>query len=384
MLRINVHKNKIQLAAATLLVFIGVTVTPHVHADELVISGNGSDSHSEVKVDSAPQTTVQQSSDAHVNNDVKVTENTGDNKTSDNSGGSNSISTGNASSSTSISNSANSSSVSVQNCNCSSNSSVSISGNGAYSHNKSDINSGANNSITVNQNAYLTNSVDENLNTGRNSANDNTNGDVSISTGDISAKKNIWNSLINFSDIAIPGGPLSDFLATIFGNGAHSHNKLNLADTTNNTIAVNNTANIINELKERYNTGDNKADGNTGGDVAIATGYIASETTVVNEANVSKVKIECGCVTPTPTSAPSSSTSSSPTPTPGSSTSTSTSSSSSTSPTSAPTEQVLGASAILPVTGSNLFFFMLIGNVVMLLTGAYLRLRAGRSPGLTL
>lgn len=390
MIRLNIKENKLKIAATSVLVFLGVAIVPQVLADELVISDNGANSSNEVHATVSSNTDVQQNNNADVHNDVKVNENTGNNSASDNTGGSTNINTGNANSSTSISNSANVSSVKIDNCNCESSGSVKISGNGAYSDNKVNANFTNDNNVRVNQNANITNNIDEYAVTGRNDANDNTNGDVFIKTGNINAKTNLLNGLLNFSDIAIAGGPLHDFLVKIFGNGAFSDNNANVRNHNTNDVLVNNSLDVINNLRHRYITGENDANLNTHGDVNVETGDINSEVNIKNEGNISKVKITCECVTPTvaPTGVPSvpSVTVTTPTSTPESApTVTPTGAPAAAAATATPApEQVLGASAIMPVTGSNVFFFMLIGSVVMLLTGAYLRLRSGNAPGMAI
>ncbi len=384
MIFIKVKKEKLVLAASSVFIFIGIALVPQVLADELVISDNGANSTSEVHATVSSDTTVRQNNDANVLNDVKVKENTGNNSASENAGGSTSVVTGDANSSTSVSNSANVSSVNLQNCNCASNGSVTIIGNGAYSDNKVHVNSSAKTTVLVDQNARIRNNLSEDLITGKNKANDNTDGDVSISTGNIRSRTNLFNDLLNFSDIKVAYGPLHDFLLKVLGNGAFSDNKVKAHFDNDNTVFVNNALDLINNLKHRYVTGENDANSNTGGDVNIATGDIDSEVNVKNVANISKVAIECNCETPTPSPVPTSvpTPTNSPTVTPTAATPTPASNAAAATPTSSP-EKVLGAAAeILPVTGSNAFFFMLIGSIVMMLMGAYLRLRSGRSPGL--
>jgi hypothetical protein len=384
MLQINVKQNKLKIAAATatLLVFLGVSVAPKVLAEELNISGNGAESKSEIKTTTSSDTNVQQNNNADVNNDVDVNANTGNNEANKNTGGDVSITTGNIDSSTSVSNGVNFSTVNVTSCdNCGSSGSITISGNGAYSDNKIDLNSSSRNRIHVDQNANIRNYIDEDLITGRNEANENTGGDVSIDTGNIRSRTNLFNDLINFSKIAVAGSPFHDFLVKIFDNGAFSDNKAHADFTNDNDVDVDNTANIINELKHRYVTGENEANKNTGGDVNVNTGDIDAEVNVRNVANVSEVDISCECNKVTPTVAPTSAPTVTVAPTSAPTVAPTGAPAAAVNPTATPApERVLGASAVLPVTGSNLFFFFLIGNVVMLLMGAYLRLRSGRSP----
>lgn len=372
-------KHKLPLIVSSIIVVMGLVTVPQALAEELSITGNGAESNNQVQVSQSSDTSVSQNNQNDTSNDIKVKENTGENKASENTDGSTSIKTGDANSNTSVTNSGNVSSATVNNCNCDSNGSVSISGNGAFSNNNANIDSSFNNTVTIDQNANIRNNIDDELITGRNKANDNTNGDVLIHTGNISVIDRLLNSL-NQAHVGISGGPLQDFLVKIFGNGAFSDNDANADINNENKVAVNNTADIINNLKERYVTGENKANDNTDGDVAVVTGDITVEKTITNAVNVSDVEIKCDCEK-VAVAAPTSPT------TPAVTTTETSSPSEAVSPAeaqaSSPAEAVMGASAenILPATGNNWFFLAMLGNVLMLILGAYLRLRSGRSPG---
>ncbi len=356
-------------------------LVPAASAEEIVISGNGADSVNQAVSSTNQETNVTQSNTADVNNDVETTANTGNNTASDNTGGNTEITTGDVSTSTEIANSANVSTVNGGSCDCPTNITTTISGNGPGSQNTVTYSGNSHINIGVNQVANITNNVATNANTGNNQANGNT-GNVTIKTGGISVINDIINGPINISKIKIAQGLGIDALLKIAGNGTSSLNSINISVNSDTNIAVNNLAEILNNLALNLNTGGNTADSNVG-DVKITTGDIWAQIKIKNLANVSEVIVDCGCkqkpgeekppilppgVTTTP---PSTGGGDNP---PGSS------------------GVVQGATSnaasavgnMLPATGGNWLFFALLGNILMFLLGAYLRLRSGRGPGFAL
>lgn len=79
----------------------------------------------------------------------------------------------------------------------------------------------------------------------------------------------------------------------ISGNGENSANQINIATTSQTSIEQTNNANIENTVENTANTGGNEASGNTGGNVAITTGTITSDTSIENSGNVSAVRVDC-------------------------------------------------------------------------------------------
>jgi hypothetical protein len=58
----------------------------------------------------------------------------------------------------------------------------------------------------------------------------------------------------------------------ISGNGAGADSNVAVQNTNTTTVSQNNTANVTNTVKTNADTGDNKANYNTGGNVGIQTG----------------------------------------------------------------------------------------------------------------
>lgn len=82
----------------------------------------------------------------------------------------------------------------------------------------------------------------------------------------------------------------------ITGNGKKSNNTVNLTTAQNTTVTQNNTANINLNIKSKANTGGNKANGNTGGDVKVKTGDATSTVGVSVVGGVNAATVEsCGC-----------------------------------------------------------------------------------------
>jgi hypothetical protein len=69
------------------------------------------------------------------------------------------------------------------------------------------------------------------------------------------------------------------------GNGADSTNTANTTSTANNVETINNNGDIVNNINLTANSGNNKADYNTGGDSSITTGDANVVTNVINTLN---------------------------------------------------------------------------------------------------
>ncbi|MBI2621661.1 MAG: hypothetical protein HYW63_03410 [Candidatus Levybacteria bacterium] len=347
--------------------------TALANADEITVSGNGSDSQSNVSVNNTSTTALNQNNEADVNNNVDINADTGNNKANDNTGGNTAITTGDASVNSSIDNSNINNSVASNVC-CAPGTNISVSGNGSGSQNS--VSSTQNNQVTINinQNANISNYVNGYVNTGNNQANGNTGGNVSISTGSIYATDTIKNKWINISSLRIADGGQSVFLK-VDGNGSDSVNTINLNIDSLIDISVNNSATIVNNSNWDLNTGGNRANDNSGGSVSITTGDIIFESVIENgPINVTLVDVEC-CEKEKEKEIP-----------PGAA------------PPQVPTQngangagngvgkagEVLAAAIspgdILPVTGGLWTILMIIGSIMMFFFGWYLRLRSGRSP----
>jgi hypothetical protein len=368
----NLTKKLISSILTLTIIMYGI-FTPVALAEEIIITGNGADTVNNANVSTTSETTVVQNNDANIDNNINVDANTGNNSANENTGDNVAIQTGNSNVSTSVQNNANTSVASVNNCCPTNGVNAVISGNGADSRNNLNYSSVNSLNIDVNQAANIDNNIDIKANTGHNSASRNV-GDVSIKTGNIWVDNEIANRT-NFSKVtAARAGSLSALLK-ISGNGASSLNAILFNNENNTNINVNNFAKIDNDVDLDLNTGNNTANKNVG-DVNIATGDIEARVAIKNLANISIVDVTCGCVPEKekekkPEALPPITTTSIPTTTP-------------TAGVNAPASQVIAAAMgeILPSTGSNMFYLALAGNMMMLITGAYLKKRSGITTGI--
>ncbi len=279
---------KLLPALLGILLVVLSTFAPFALAQEFVISDNGSGSGNEVSVQTSITTTVEQTNQADVTNNVTTDATTGENTVSGNSGDAE-ITTGDIDSNLSIENNVNSSAVETP-C-CPSDTNATISGNGSDSENAIAIDSINQTNISINQNATISNTVNGSANTGENNANNN-NGNVSINTGDITVWGGITNGPINVENVVASSGT-GNVSARILENGANSTNTLALFLNSLTTVNVNHNATVRNDVSWDLNTGRNNANGNNG-DVSITTGDIFFDLFIKNgPINVGGVIIRC-------------------------------------------------------------------------------------------
>lgn len=261
-----------------------------VFAEEIIISGNGSGSTSEAVVNVTNTTSVTQTNNAQITNEVNPTANTGENTASNNTGGSTAIVTGDTTTNVEVTNLINNSVVETPCCETN-DTTISISGNGADSDSSVTFNLNNSNNINVTQTANIVNNVTGSANTGNNSANNNIGSNVTIDTGNIKVTGGIKNQANNyFVKSAVGNG---GFLASISNNGKDTENKINanLGETSN--ININNNYIAYNFVDWDLNTGGNSANGNLRGNVFIKTGNIFFDFLIANAANIGGVDVDC-------------------------------------------------------------------------------------------
>jgi len=157
---------------------------------------------------------------------------------------------------------------------------VEISDNGSHSNNTANVTN--NNSVSVNQvsNTTVSLNISTKSSTGGNKANDNTGGDVSITTGDASANTTV--NVTGGANIASVNtcGCDNDTNVTVTGNGKKTNNKSIVKNT--DTLTANQIGNFVvaGSIKTKAKTGKNKASGNTNGTVDVSTGGSDSSTMV--------------------------------------------------------------------------------------------------------
>jgi hypothetical protein len=264
----------------------------------LTISGNGSDSDSNIDVNRDNKTTVNQTNVADVRNNIDVDSDTGGNSASDNTGGDVQVRTGNASTNVEVNNLLNSNQLDVANCGgCAGDLDVVISGNGSDSDNDVDVD--FDNDVRVNQTnvADVDNDVDVDADTGNNDVDDNTGGDVRVRTGDVSTDIRL-STIANANSARIGGSGDSDggaVSAHILGNGSDSDNDIDLDFDSDIDLDQVNVADIDNDVDVDADSGDNDVEDNTGGDVVLRTGDIDASVIVDNMVNFNAANVEDCC-----------------------------------------------------------------------------------------
>jgi len=281
------------IIALVLLFQIGSVVT--AFAEEIIVSGNGEGSSNEVTVQNNTTTTVTQSNNADVTNNVDTSATTGNNTASDNTGGDVAIVTGDVSQDVTIENSLNSSSVEIECCPTETN--IEISGNGSDSENSVSLENQSQTEVSISQNASVTNNIFGSANTGDNKANDNTGGSVLIDTGNIKVLGAIKNGPINVYSVTGGTGTGGNLDVSIASNGEGSINLVSLLLGGLSALKLNNNAVIYNEVYWDLNTGGNEANGNTGGDVTIRTGDILFDFGIEN-GPINVGGVDWGCCRP--------------------------------------------------------------------------------------
>jgi len=287
---------KIAAAVAVSALLLNSFASSAFAATSLQISGNGTGSDNAADVSRNNTTVVTQTNTAVVNNNVDVDADTGNNNASDNTGGDVNIETGDADVAVDVFNQVNSNEASVENCNCDGDTQVLISGNGSHSDSRVDLDQS--NVVDVLQDNYadVYNNVDVDAKTGKNDADDNTGGDVSIETGDADVTVGLT-TVANSNSAEVSGdGEGGMVSARILGNGTGSDNDIDL-DLSNELILTQlNWADVANNVDVDADTGYNDTNDNTGGDVNIETGDANAEVTVDNLVNFNWANVDCGCV----------------------------------------------------------------------------------------
>ncbi|OGV97221.1 hypothetical protein A2W24_04315 [Microgenomates group bacterium RBG_16_45_19] len=286
---------KLATAAATGAILLQAALP--IFADTtLIISSNGSDTENEVEVSNRSTTTVVQENNTQVSNQINVKAETGDNEAEDNTGGDVSIETGDAKVDVQVKNEVNSNVAEVETCGeCAGDTEVEISGNGSGSENEVELKDMSETEVYQTNVAEILNEVKVDAKTGDNEAEDNTNGDVKIDTGDATVKV-LSDTKANMNMASIGGsGDGGSVKLLIANNGSDSDNEIELGLRRETLLAQDNLTAIGNLFDLEAETGDNEAEDNTGGEVEIETGNALVDATVKNWAGFNYADLGC-CV----------------------------------------------------------------------------------------
>ena len=174
-----------------------------------------------------------------------------------------------------------------------------IQGNGALSDNTIVIVESDTSVVDQSNSAFIGNSVGVSGNSGGNTANGNTGGDVGIQTGGVGSTvlvDNKANKNVAETSECCPDGNLD---AKISGNGALSDNTIIVKDESESILSQENKAVIKNNVEVLGNSGENTAYGNTGpaenDPVKITTGGVEAIVGVQNKANLNVATGGDGC-----------------------------------------------------------------------------------------
>mgnify|MGYP007080215571 CR=1 FL=1 len=288
---------RIATAVATGALLLNSFAAPAFAATNITLSGNGSESNNTANVNMTKANTIVQNNTANVTNKVDVDANTGNNDANDNTGGDVKIKTGDSAVGVAVKNMLNRNSAAVDCCE-NGDSSVKISGNGTESDNDVDLDMDNSNELFQDNDAHVKNDVKVDAKTGKNDADDNTNGDVEIETGDADVSVGILTfANSNFGRIGGGNGGNGGALSLwVNGNGSDSDSYIDADIEKSNTVTQDNAAHIYNDTDVDAETGDNGANDNTGGEVSIETGDAEVNALVANVGNFNWADLSCDCL----------------------------------------------------------------------------------------
>jgi hypothetical protein len=272
------------------------TLTPAMASTAVEISGNGAESENEVEIETEREQVVVQQNRAVIRNYIEAEVSSGDNEASENTNGDVAIHTGAATANINVNNKVNASIALIEDCpGCNEDVGAKISGNGALSENEIEIESEVETEIFQENWAEIDNYIEAEVESGDNEAEENTGGDITITTGPATANVNVNNlANANWAEVVSSFGSGPAWIGTeISGNGAESENEIEIEQERFTTIVQNNWADIFNRIEAEVESGDNEAEGNTNGDVAIHTGAATANINLNNKANFNLAEVEC-------------------------------------------------------------------------------------------
>ncbi len=287
---------RIATAVAAGALILNSFAVPAFAATTITLSGNGTNSNNTANINLTKTATIVQNNTANVTNKVDVQAETGNNDANDNTGGDVSIITGKADVVVAVKNLLNSNSATIDCC-VKGDTSVTIEKNGSDSDNDVDLDWTSTNGVYQDNNADVDNKVYVDAKTGKNDANDNTNGDVSIETGKADVSVGVLN-FVNSNWARIGGGDDGDSSLSlwILENSTKSDNYIDADLENENVVTQDNYADVYNKVDVDAETGKNDANDNTGGEVSIDTGNAGVESLVANVGNFNWAELACDCL----------------------------------------------------------------------------------------
>lgn len=174
-----------------------------------------------------------------------------------------------------------------------------ISGNGAGADSTIEAQVSHTTVVSQTNDFSATNTVSATSNTGDNGASYNTNGDVTVTTGNASSVAGVSNEgNTNTANVQNCGGCDMNADVLISGNGAYSDNAVGLSLSNGTVVAQANNSDFVNKVYAKSETGDNDGNFNTGGDVHIMTGKAATHVEIANAGNSNWARVAGDSVLP--------------------------------------------------------------------------------------
>lgn len=281
---------------------VSTTAPAFATSQTFTIEGNGYDSDTQIEFQVKNEAEVFQENKSTVENKINIQSDTGKNSTSKNTGGDVMVKTGDVEIQTAIMNKLNTNEAVMDRCgDCQGDTEVMVSGNGADSDNKVSIKQNNSNTLVQENDARISNKVYLKGNSGKNDADKNTGGDVSMLTGDVIINPVMVKNFTNTNHGVIGGGVNGSNMTDIVvsGNGYDSRTAVSLMSNREASLFQMNSSKISNDLQLEGTTGVNSMDKNTSahlGDFDLETGDVGIIALVDNESGFNAASADCGCV----------------------------------------------------------------------------------------
>lgn len=169
--------------------------------------------------------------------------------------------------------------------------------NGSTSQNSVQISSQNTTGISQSNDATISNSVNNQANSGSNTASSNTDASSNINTGNVDQSNSVENKLNQSSAQVKDCGCNTNTSAEVSGNAEESQNNIKATSDNHISTEINQSANVSNNSLSQLNSGNNTSSDSTGAQISIHTGDIKVNTGVVNDLNASATSIDPGSVT---------------------------------------------------------------------------------------
>lgn len=166
------------------------------------------------------------------------------------------------------------------------NTKVTVSHNGAFSHNFTGVHSNTFSVKSQNNDSFNGNFVYSNVDSGGNHSSFNTKGSNTVTSGLASSTVNITNNGDkNTASTTDCGCGNQNTNVDVSGNGAFSSNGVFVSSNNASFVHQSNTSTNINAVGSSANSGDNSSSFNTGGSTTVTGGSATSTVNITNGGN---------------------------------------------------------------------------------------------------